>query len=56
MIRWLALFLLLASLSGCMLFEDEYYESGYDWSATTASSCSVPTGNVNVGQTVEPPR
>jgi hypothetical protein len=58
MIRWLALFLLLASSSGCMLFDDYHddYAPVYDWSSAPSGSCSMPTGNVNVGQTMEPPR
>jgi hypothetical protein len=60
--RWLALFLLLASNSGCMLFEDDRYD-GYDrpphaWDTPpSANSCAMPTnGVVNVSQTIEPPR
>jgi hypothetical protein len=55
--RWLALFLLLASCNGCMLFEDDrYYEPAYEWGAPAPNSCAMSPGVVNVSQTVEPPR
>ena len=55
--RWLALLLWLAPCSGCMLFEDVMYDappSGYAHVQTPPNGCAVPTGIVNVSQTVEP--
>ena len=55
--RWLALWVLFASCSGCMMFEDMMYDGpqpGWTPGQTAPNSCGMPAGNVNAAQTAEP--
>lgn len=53
MIRWLALWMLIASCNGCMMFDDMYYDTPPQVQPQP-NSCNVPAGPVNVAQSAEP--
>lgn len=57
MLRLLAVALLLASASGCMMVDDMIYGEPMPvpaWSETPAHGCGVAPANFNAGQTAEP--
>ena len=56
--RWLVLFAILASCSGCMLFDDLAYDapSHVIYDAPPRNSCGTASGIITTSQTAEPPR
>ena len=57
--RWLTFLLLLASSSGCMLFDDMAYHDAPPWEMRGTAeppmgSCGQTIRNVNASQTSEP--
>jgi hypothetical protein len=54
MLRWIALVLLLASSSGCAMFDDLFYdEAPVGWSQVPTGGCGMPV-IANSSQTSEP--
>jgi hypothetical protein len=57
MTRLIALLILLASCNGCMLYDEMYYDAPPIYTPAQApNSCGMPAGNINVAQSIEPPR
>lgn len=53
--RWLALLLLLAPSSGCMMMDDLIFgEPPQGWTQPPANSCGVQPASFNAAQTGEP--
>jgi hypothetical protein len=54
MVRWLALVVLLASCSGCALYDEAMYGEPPPGWAPYGGGCGVVPANFNVPQTTEP--